>query len=159
MDTLHGIPVSPGVATGKALVLRGEDFFNVPKTDIQIDDIPREIVRFEEALTKTRSELFGIRKKISQDLGHEHSDIFGAHLLILEDRTLIEDVLSKIKQDHASAEYGFSVVIQRYFHAFAQINDEYLKERVADIRDVGRRILLNLRGEKMDSLVHLKDNV
>src|SRR3989338_3559384 len=116
MDTFHGIPVSPGAAIGKVLVLRSEDFFDIPKVDIRSEEIPREIVRFEESLTKTRSELYAVRKKIAQDLGHEHSDIFSAHLLILEDRTLIEDVLSKI-------------------------NDEYLKERVADIKDVGRRIL------------------
>ena len=159
METFQGIPVSPGVAIGRAYVLRSEDSFSVPKTLIKPDDIPKEIVRFEDTLTKTRSELFAIRKKIAQELGHEHSDIFSAHLLILEDRTLIEDVLSRIKEEQVTAEYAFSLVIQRYFHAFAQINDEYLKERVADIKDVGRRILLNLRGEKQDSLVHLKEEV
>ena len=147
MDTFHGIPVSPGVAIGKVLALRSEDFFDVPKVEILSEEIPKEIVRFEESLTKTRSELYNVRKKIAQDLGHEHSDIFSAHLLILEDRTLIEDVLSKIKEGRVSADYAFSEVIQRYFHAFAQINDEYLKERVADIKDVGRRILQNLKGE------------
>ncbi|OGW87658.1 MAG: phosphoenolpyruvate--protein phosphotransferase [Omnitrophica bacterium RIFCSPLOWO2_01_FULL_45_10b] len=159
METLHGIPVSPGVAIGKALILHSEDSFIVSKTEIRPDEIPKEIVRFEESLTKTRSELFGIRKKIAQDIGHEHSDIFSAHLLILEDRTLIEDVFSKIKNENVPAEYAFSVVIQRYFHAFAQIDDEYLKERVADIKDVARRIMQNLRGEKKDSLMHLKDEV
>ena len=159
LETLHGIPVSPGVAIGKALILHSEDSFIVSKTEIRPDEIPKEIVRFEESLTKTRSELFGIRKKIAQDIGHEHSDIFSAHLLILEDRTLIEHVFSKIKNENVPAEYAFSVVIQRYFHAFAQIDDEYLKERVADIKDVARRIMQNLRGEKKDSLMHLKDEV
>ena len=159
METFHGIPVSPGVSIGRAYVLRSEDSFSVPKSTIEPQSIPTEIVRFEDTLTKTRSELFAIRKKIAQELGHEHSDIFSAHLLILEDRTLIEDVFSKIKEECVPAEYAFSIVIQRYFHAFAQINDEYLRERVADIKDVGRRILLNLRGEKQDSLVHLKEEV
>ena len=152
METLHGIPVSPGVAIGKAMVLHSEDFFATAKTTIALEETSKEIVRFEEALTKTRSELFGIRKKIAQELGHEHSDIFSAHLLILEDRTMIEDVLSIIKKECVSSEYAFSVVIQRYFHAFAQVNDEYLKERVADIKDVGRRILQNLLGKEKDSL-------
>src|SRR3989338_4565738 len=104
MRTFNGIPVSPGVAIGKAFVLHSEDSFSVPKTPIAPDDIPKEIVRFEEALTKTRSELFGIRKKIAHDLGHEQSDIFSAHLLILEDRTMIEDVLSKIKEENVTSE-------------------------------------------------------
>ncbi len=159
METFHGIPVSPGVAIGKALVLHSEDVFDVAKIEIRTEDIPKEIVRFEESLTKTRSELFGIQRKIAQDLGHEHSDIFSAHLLILEDRTLIEDVFSKIKDERVSADYAFALVIQRYFHAFSQINDEYLRERIADIKDVSRRILQNLRGEKKDSLVHLKEEV
>lgn len=159
MKTLHGIPVSQGIAMGKALVLREEDFFSIPKTSIKQDDIPKEIVRFEEALTKTRSELFHIRKNIAQELGHEQSDIFSAHLLILEDRTLIEDVLSLIKNEYVSCEYAFSAVIKRYFHAFAQVDDDYLKERVTDIRDVGRRVIQNLLGRDKDSLVHLKDRV
>ncbi len=159
MKTLHGIPVSQGIAMGKALILREEDFFSIPKTFIKPDDIPKEIVRFEEALTKTRSELFHIRKNIAQELGHEQSDIFSAHLLILEDRTLIEDVLSMIKNEHVSCEYAFSVVIKRYFHAFAQVDDDYLKERVTDIRDVGRRVIQNLLGRDKDLLVHLKDKV
>ncbi|MBI1977314.1 MAG: phosphoenolpyruvate--protein phosphotransferase [Candidatus Omnitrophica bacterium] len=157
MKTLTGIPVSPGVAIGKALVLRSEDSFVIAKVEIRSEDIPKEIVRFEEALTKTRSELFSVRKKIAIELGHEQSDIFSAHLLILEDRTMIEDVLSKIKEEHVSAEYAFSLVIQRYFQAFAQINDEYLKERVADIKDVGKRILQNLRGGVQESLMKLKE--
>ena len=157
MKTFNGIPVSPGVAIGKAIVLHSEDYFAAPKIPILPDQIPQEIFRFEESLTKTRAELFAIRKKIAIDLGHEQSDIFSAHLLILEDRTLIEDVLSKIKGECVTAEYAFSVVVQRYFQTFAQIDDEYLKERVADIKDVGRRVLQNLRGEAKDSLVKLRE--
>src|SRR3990167_779548 len=93
MKRYHGIPVSPGVAMGKALVLHSEDFFAVPKSQVGTEDIPREVVRFEEALTKTRADLVRIRKNIANKLGHEHSDIFSAHLLILEDRTLIEKVI------------------------------------------------------------------
>ena len=159
MQILHGIPVSPGVAMGRVLVLHREDFFSVPEARIQMSDIPNEIARFEEALTKTRAELLSIRRKISDEIGHEHSDIFNAHLLILEDRTLIEDVIHKIKEEKTVVEYAFSAVIQRYFHAFLQIDDEYLRERVSDIRDIGRRILKNLMGHEKDILSDLKDPV
>ncbi|OGW81120.1 MAG: phosphoenolpyruvate--protein phosphotransferase [Omnitrophica bacterium RIFCSPLOWO2_12_FULL_44_17] len=159
MKRYHGIPVSPGVAMGKALVLHSEDFFAVPKSQVGTEDIPREVVRFEEALTKTRADLVRIRKNIANKLGHEHSDIFSAHLLILEDRTLIEDVISKIKEEKVGAEYAFSLIIQRYFRAFSQIQDEYLRERVADIRDVGRRVMQNLLGKEKDSLIGLKEKV
>lgn len=159
MQTLQGIPVSPGVAIGKALVLHSEDFFSVAERYVPPSEVAKEIVRFEEALTMTRADLLAVRKKIAVDLGHEHSDIFSAHLLILEDRTLIEDVISQIKKESVVAEYAFSVVIQRYFKAFARVDDEYLKERVSDIKDVGRRILHNMLGKEEETLGHLKENV
>ncbi|MBI4550363.1 MAG: phosphoenolpyruvate--protein phosphotransferase [Candidatus Omnitrophica bacterium] len=158
MIAVQGIAVSPGIAMGKALVLHSEDM-SVPRMNISEDQIPREIARFEDGLTKTRADLLGIRRKISQELGREHSDIFNAHLLILEDRTLIEDVIARIKEDRVNTEYAFSSVIQKYFQAFSRIDDEYLKERVADIKDIGRRILQNLMGHSKDVLSDLKEQV
>ncbi len=157
METLKGIPVSPGVAIGRASVFISEDYFNVPSRAIIAEQVPREIARFEDALTQTRAEILGIRKKISSQIGRENSDIFNAHLMILEDRTLIEDVFSLIKERLVNSEYAFTVVMQRYFTAFAQIDDEYLRERVADIKDIGRRLLKNLFGEKHEHL-DLKEN-
>ena len=159
MQVIHGIPVSPGVAMGRVLVFHSEDFFAVPESKIREEDVPREITRFEEALTKTRAELLSIRRKISDEIGHEHSDIFNAHLLILEDRTLIEDVIQKVKEERVEVEFAFSSIIQRYFHAFLQIDDEYLKERVSDIKDIGRRVLKNLMGRGKDLLSDLKEPV
>lgn len=150
MEILKGIPVSPGVITGPAFVLHSEVSFNIPAVEIQNEDVWKEIARFEDALTRTRAEVLGIRKKISNQIGRENSDIFNAHLMILEDRTLIEDVIAIIKDKHAQAEHAFGAVIQRYFAAFAQIDDDYLKERIADIRDIGKRILHNLYGQQND---------
>ena len=148
MERLKGIPVSPGVAIGKAYVIHSEVSFNIPVRNILPDEISKEIARFEDALTRTRAEILGIRKKISNQIGRESSDIFNAHLMILEDRTLIEDVIALIKEKNVGCECAFAAVIQRYFKAFSQINDEYLRERVADIRDVGRRLLHNLYGQQ-----------
>jgi len=156
---LQGIPVSPGFAIGKALVLHSDDSFTIPFQLIESSQIPQEIARFEDAITRTRAEILGIRKKISDQIGREHSDIFNAHLMILEDRTLIEDVIEQIKQKKATAEYAFSVIIKRYFEAFARIDDEYLKERIADIKDVGRRLLQNLYGEQKSLLENIQENV
>lgn len=151
METLKGIPVSPGVAAGVAFVMHGELSFDIPLTPIQVDQIWKEIARFEDALTRTRAEVLGIRKKISNQIGRESSDIFNAHLMILEDRTLIEDVIAIIKDKKITAECAFANIIQRYFAAFAQIDDNYLKERISDIRDIGRRILQNLYGQEAGS--------
>jgi len=158
MKTLKGIGVSPGVVIGKVRLLK-TDKIDVPRTEIDESLIPNEIARFEDALTKTRAELLGIRRKISDEIGREHSDIFNAHLLILEDRTLIEDVINQIKTELVSTEYAFSIVLQRYLHAFTQIDDEYLKERIADIHDIGKRIIHHLTLQERESLVDLKEQV
>jgi phosphoenolpyruvate-protein phosphotransferase (PTS system enzyme I) len=148
MDQIKGIPVSPGVAIGKAFVLHSETSFNIPPHPIKDDEVWKEIARFEDALTRTRAEILGIRKKISNQIGRESSDIFNAHLMILEDRTLIEDVIAIVKEKKVNCEHAFASVVQKYFMAFAQIDDNYLKERIADIKDIGRRILHNLYGEE-----------
>ncbi|MBI4399019.1 MAG: phosphoenolpyruvate--protein phosphotransferase [Candidatus Omnitrophica bacterium] len=158
MHTLKGFGVSPGVVIGTVKVLHAEEVM-VPKTQVRDSEIPNEIARFEDALTKTRAELLGIRRKISQEIGRDHSDIFNAHLLILEDRTLIEDVIGLIKEEKVSTEYAFSIILQRYFHAFSQIDDEYLRERIADIRDIGKRVLQHLMSHERESLVSLHEAV
>jgi len=155
MRIFHGIPVSPGIAMAKIVILHTEDF-SVTRREITEDDIPREITRFEDALTITRSDIMKLRKKISQDMGHEHSEIFNAHLLILEDRTLIEDVIALIKKDKVIAEFAFTTVLRRYFQAFSQIEDTYLKERISDIRDVGRRVLHQMQGSVRPGLAEIQ---
>ena len=99
MKTLKGIAVSPGIAIGVAYVLHSDTSFNIPEHPIQAGDVWKEIARFEDALTRTRAEVLGIRKKIANQIGRESSDIFNAHLMILEDRTMIEDVISIIKEN------------------------------------------------------------
>lgn len=159
MKEYQGIGVSPGIAIGKVFVLHSGESFNLPKRVVGPDQISNEIARFEEALTRTRNEILTIRRKLSDQIGRESSDIFTAHLLILEDRTLIEDVIEVIKNEKVGAEYAFAAVIQRYFQAFSQINDEYLKERISDIRDVGKRLLGNLCGEEKKRLEEFQGKV
>ena len=150
MEQLKGIPVSPGVSIGKAVVWHSEVSFNIPPEKITEEDVWKEIARFEDALTRTRAEILGIRKKISSQIGRESSDIFNAHLMILEDRTLIEDVIAIIKERKVNCEHAFTTILQRYFDAFAQIDDDYIKERISDIKDIGKRILNNLYGEERE---------
>ncbi len=159
MNQVKGIGVSSGFAIGRVRILHSGDVFQIAKQMVPPDLIVHEMARFEDALTKTRAEILGIRKKVSTQIGSESSDIFNAHLLILEDRTLIEDVISMVKSERVQAEYAFSKVIQRYFEVFSQINDEYLKERVSDIRDVGRRLLANLCGHEKLHLDRLDEPV
>src|SRR3989338_4293256 len=158
MTKMQGIAVSPGVIIGKAFVLHvGGEMFSASERKIKDAEVPQEIARFEDALTRTRAEILGIRKKIFNQIGRESSDIFNAHLMILEDRTLIEDVIAVIKVKKVNCEFAFWTVLEKYFTAFMQINDEYLRERISDIKDIGRRVLGNLAGDKSDT-VTLREN-
>lgn len=155
---LKGIPASPGVAIGKVFLFDARRFI-VSARKIKESDIPTEIVRFEEALIKTRTEIVAIQKKITKEMGTHHAEIFNAHLLVLEDRMLIEEVIDRLKKEHKCVEHVFSNVLDKYIKVFAKMNDEYLKERISDIDDVGKRILKNLLGAKEKSLSDLKEKV
>jgi phosphotransferase system enzyme I (PtsI) len=155
---LKGIPAASGVVIGKAFVL-GSETLKIPKHKVSESSIPKEIARFEEALIKTRMEILDIQKKISKEMGIKHAQIFNAHLLVLEDRTLIEGVISRLKRENVNIEYIFLEVLKKYIKTFSHIGDSYLRERLSDIEDVGKRILRNLRGIRHDTLANLKENL
>ncbi|HBG60320.1 MAG: phosphoenolpyruvate--protein phosphotransferase [Omnitrophica WOR_2 bacterium GWF2_38_59] len=152
---LKGIPAAPGIAFGSAFILDKQEFVIAPRAVME-KEIPIEIARFEEALIKTRDEICSIQKKISAQMGGKHAQVFDAHLLVLEDRTLVEEVVKRIRAEKLSSEYIFSEVIKKYVKIFMNIEDEYLRERMSDISDVGRRVLKNLMDE--DKL-HELDNI
>lgn len=156
--TLKGIPASPGIAIGKAFLFDTRRI-DVSERKIRENRIPKEITRFEEALIKTRREILDIQNKITKEMGSYHAEIFNAHLLVLEDRMLIEEVIDGLKKEHKCVEYIFAKVLDKYIGAFSKINDEYLRERISDIDDVGKRILKNLLGAKEKSLSGLKEKV
>ncbi|HTL70693.1 MAG TPA: phosphoenolpyruvate--protein phosphotransferase [Candidatus Eisenbacteria bacterium] len=158
MKPLKGIAASPGIAIGKVYLLDSEDMA-IPKKPIKDSAIPKEITRFQEALTHTRAEILNIRDKVSKEIGQEHGDIFNAHLMVIEDRALIEEVMERIKKEKLTAEYIFSHVLKRYVQSFLKIDDEYLRERVSDINDVGRRIIRHLVGAQRSTLGEIQDKV
>jgi phosphotransferase system enzyme I (PtsI) len=156
--TYKGIAVSPGIAMGKVFIFDSQDEVIIARM-IREEDIPKEIARFEEALIATRREILHIQKQITHKMGVEHAEIFNAHLMVLEDRALIEEVTKRLEKERHSVEYVFQQVIKKYSEIFSQINDEYLKERASDIRDVGRRVLHNLTGKRKDDLIHLPEEM
>ena len=155
---LKGIPASPGIASGKAFILDSETLA-ILKKEIPEREVPKEIARFEEALIRTRQEILGIQERISEQLGIKHAEIFNAHLLVLEDRTLIEEVISRLKKELLCVEYIFDDVLKKYIDVFSKVEDEYLRERVADIRDVGKRVLRQLLGKKRETLADINEKV
>ena len=155
---LRGIPASPGIVSGKAF-LYGREQYTITRRLVKEDQLLNEIKRFKEALVQTKNEIIEIKKRISEEMGVKHAEIFSAHLLVIDDSMLIEEVISKLKKEKLSIEYIFQDVLRRYIKVFSEMDDEYLKERISDINDVGRRILRNLIGAKEDVLSNLKEKV
>ncbi len=155
---LKGIPASPGIVSGKAF-LYGREQYTIMRRAINDAQIQNEIKRFKDALVQTKNEILEIKKRISNEMGAEHGQIFSAHLLVIDDSMLIEEVIAKLKKEKLSIEYVFQDVLRRYIKVFSEMDDEYLKERISDVNDVGRRILKNLIGVKEDALSNLSDKV
>lgn len=158
MIQLKGIAAASGISVGTAYKIGREELV-VGKEQIRPEEVASQIQLFEEALIKTRREIIELQKRISAEMGQDEAQIFDAHLLVLEDRMLIEDVISRLKKDQFNVAYIFSEVLKKYVEVFSKIEDEYLKERIADINDVGKRILRNLLGKEKAGLEGIKEKV
>lgn len=149
----RGIPVSNGVCRGKVLLL-GNAQQPVSRQSVPDALLAGEIGRFEAALSQTRQEILEVQRKVNAAMGASEAGIFEAHLLVLEDRTLIDEVVRAINQQKVNAEHAFHTVAERYAATLAAIEDEYLRERAADMRDVATRVLNNLTGRRQGVDLH-----
>lgn len=152
----EGIGVSPGVAKGLTF-LYGKPEENVGKRSITDKDIDLEINRFENALVQTRQQVIDIQKQIAQAIGNADASIFEAHLLVTEDSTLIEGVINILRTEKVNVEFALVQFAQVYIGIFEKREEEYLRERAADIRDVTNRILRNLQGKEHFDLRQLQE--
>ena len=141
----QGVAVSPGIAKGKAWVHRMDDEA-VPCYQVESGKIEAEIHRLEAALLQTRCQIQELQQRISTSIGDENASIFDAHLLVVDDRSLIDEVMRMIKKDRLNAESVFTTVSGRYIKTLSEIDDPYLRERAVDIHDVCRRVVRNLTG-------------
>ncbi len=151
----HGVGVSPGIARGTVFVYRPEEATPEPEA-VQEAGIPAEIQRFEAALLATRAQIMELQEKIVQSIGAKDASIFDAHLLVVEDRTLIDEVLRTLTRDKVNVEYVFKSVADRYAKTLSEIDDPYLRERALDIHDVTRRVINNLMGRGSRDLSTIK---
>jgi phosphotransferase system enzyme I (PtsI) len=158
MRELKGIAAATGISIGVAHKVGKEEII-APRQSINESQIPLQIQLFEEALIKTRREIIELQKRIGTEMGKDEAQIFDAHLLVLEDRMLIEEVIARLKSEQLNVAFIFQEVLKKYVSVFAKIEDEYLKERIADINDVGRRILRNLLGKEKKGLSDIKEKV
>jgi phosphotransferase system enzyme I (PtsI) len=142
---IRGIPVSAGVCRGKILVL-DKPRQAIEKRALPEAEIPAELNRFQQALIKTREQLQEVQRQLTQNLGAGQASIFDAHLLVLEDPSVIDEVVRVVQQDKVNAEFAFHQITERYIGALAKVEDEYLRERATDMRDVSGRVLNQLLG-------------
>jgi phosphotransferase system enzyme I (PtsI) len=156
-EIMHkGIGVCSGVATGPVFLLTTEED-RVVERDITEDEIAREIARFEESLIATRHQLREIQKQVEEALGPESASIFDAHLLVVDDRALVEEVIRGLKVQKKNVETVLRLVAERYSEALLRVKDDYLRERAVDVKDVTRRILRNLSGASSSTLASLTE--
>jgi len=141
----HGIAASPGVRQGKVLVL-GKARLTVARQSISEAQVADEIRRFEHALVLTRQQLIAVQKRLAEKSGDKHASIFEAHLLVLDDPELNNEVLTRIENERVNVEFAYQNVAERYAASLAAVDDEYLRERAADMRDIAERVLNNLMG-------------
>ncbi|UQD51524.1 phosphoenolpyruvate--protein phosphotransferase [Bacillus methanolicus] len=141
MDFLKGIAASSGIAIAQAYRLVEPDLSFEKK---EIDDSAKEIDRFQSALSKAKTELEKIRDRAKTELGDDEAAIFEAHLLVLSDPELITQIENKIKTENVNAEYALKETTDMFIAMFEQMDNEYMKERAADIRDVTKRVLSHL---------------
>ena len=153
---LRGVGVSPGVAVAPAYQVITEDDRYVER-NIDDDEISQEIARFEDALISTRQQIHDIQNKIADAIGQENASIFDAHLLVVDDRSFVEEVIKELELKRKNVETVLYQVAKKYADALSNVQDDYLRERAADVKDVARRILRNLAGRKVSSLADLTD--
>lgn len=154
--TVQGIAASQGIAYGQVFVYIQSDV-EVPSYEVESGKRVEEVGRFEKALLVTRQQIAKIQDEVERNLGPEEALIFDAHLLVLEDQALIGETIREFETTGRNIETCFNKVSQRYIKAFSEIDDEYLRERAGDIRDVAQRVLQNLLGQAENSLTRLAD--
>jgi len=141
---LQGIGVSPGIAWGPAEIL-GKALEEPEQTSIQRSEVNAEKARLSLALVATRDQIIELQRQIASDEGEDHASIFDAHLLLLEDSTVLNEVLRICETQLISIECAYYSVVKRYIDSLRKIADPYLRERAVDIEDVTGRVLKNLK--------------
>ncbi|MBJ8101985.1 phosphoenolpyruvate--protein phosphotransferase [Bacillus cereus group sp. N11] len=140
---IKGVAASPGIAIAKVFRLENPELI-VEK--IAVTNTDQEVERFEQAIETSKTELEGIKEHARKELGEDKAGIFDAHLLVLRDPELINPIKDKIKFEQVNAEFALNEVATMFVNLFETMENEYMKERATDIRDVTKRMLSHLLG-------------
>jgi phosphotransferase system enzyme I (PtsI) len=156
---LQGVPASPGVAVGRVLRLDERGRHQFYYIGVSAAQARMEVRRLREALQEARGQLQDIKVRLAKELGYEHSFILDAHLLMLDDARLIEELENDIRSRRVNAEWAVRSVTDRAIDAYKQVTDLYLRERTSDLEDVATRILTILSGHDKFDLSKLDQDV
>ena len=151
-----GTGASPGIAIGKVLVVEHGEL-EIQK--VSISNIEEEVARLDKAVEVSKEELTKVKEKALLELGEHEAEIFEAHLLVLEDPELIDSAKAKIKDEQVNADYALKEIRDMFVGMFESMDNEYMRERAADIKDVTNRIIRHLLGIKIVDLAALEEEV
>jgi phosphotransferase system enzyme I (PtsI) len=158
MEIKRGIPVSPGVAIGAALVLDAE-WFRIPEQSIQQARVDDELKRLRQALGAAAESVRQQQQTVNDRLGPQYGAVFGTHALLLEDPALAREIEALVRDKHFAAEYAVSRVIRRFAKALQNFDTGHLETRTADLFDVERAVLEKLLGQRREQLRNLQKPV
>lgn len=153
---LKGIGASPGIVLGKALVIDDRQLVIERKT---ITDCQSEVAKLMYAVEVSKEELTKVKEKALSELGEHEAEIFEAHLLVLEDPELVESVVSKINNEKVNADFALNEIKEMFVDMFESMDNEYMRERATDIKDVTNRVLRHILGVKVIDLADLSEEV
>ena len=146
---LHAIGASPGMAVGKAYVLDRRRV-RTPKLKLLESEVEAELMRFKTAIDLSEHQLVGLKQRLEQSDGKDHALILEAHRLMLRDPMLVDEVNKLIANERINAEWAVRRVTRKIKHLFDEIQDEYFRERRADVDFIGDRVVRNLLGQVVD---------
>jgi phosphotransferase system enzyme I (PtsI) len=141
--SLQGMAASPGIAIGKAYIMEEKIVVILRKQDVEVE---KEILRFHDSLQQSMLELKQIYENTRTEWGEAQAEIFEGHLFLLQDPDWKNSVEMKIKTESVNAEFALDQVTNQLIQLFGSMENDYMKERVADIRDVSRRVMEHLLG-------------
>ncbi|CAC6888655.1 Phosphoenolpyruvate-protein phosphotransferase of PTS system [Staphylococcus aureus] len=154
---IKGIAASDGVAIAKAYLLVEPDL-TFDKNE-KVTDVEGEVAKFNSAIEASKVELTKIRNNAEVQLGADKAAIFDAHLLVLDDPELIQPIQDKIKNENANAVTALTDVTTQFVTIFESMDNEYMKERAADIRDVSKRVLSHILGVELPNPSMIDESV
>ena len=147
--TLMGLAASPGIAVGRCWLVDRRKV-RTPKRRLAPEEVPTELTRLRNAIDTADRQLEEVRVKVERLEGSEHTAIIDMHRLMLKDEMLVSEAQRLIRDDQVNAEWAVKRAIRKIKSAFAEVADEYFKERRSDVEYVGERIIKNLMGEAVE---------